>query len=381
MKTQIVLGSLFGDEGKGNTVQWLCKESIARGEKPLVIRFSGGAQAGHRVIHNGVEHVCSLFGSGVLLGCDTYLDSQVFVDPVSLRNELHILGYKLAPLPKIYVHPNCRVVLPSDILCNRKNKETIEHGTCGCGIFECYKRSIKESIESLNDDFYSCLQHPEEYLRDRYPECEELKEADKEFIEACNWLNIFLNWSSLQQLEDQYDSFIFEGSQGLGLDMECGYMPHCTPSKVGLNGIEARYLQDAEVYLVMRTYLTRHGNGYDPDNDGMAEFKLEEPTNLDTGIQGKFKVGYLDLNLLKDLISRHHLDNYEYKYNCNFNFVFTHMDCIKKGEFFTVLYEYHYSHVNVHEMVFLLLQNDPLFKLSINKVFGGYSPESDIREI
>ena len=42
MKKQIVLGTFFGDEGKGSTVQWLCKEAIDRGEKPIVIRFSGG---------------------------------------------------------------------------------------------------------------------------------------------------------------------------------------------------------------------------------------------------------------------------------------------------------------------------------------------------
>ena len=64
-KNQIVLGSLFGDEGKGATVQFLCQEKIEEGCIPLVVRFSGGPQAGHRVIHNGIEHVCSLVGSGV----------------------------------------------------------------------------------------------------------------------------------------------------------------------------------------------------------------------------------------------------------------------------------------------------------------------------
>ena len=68
---KIVLGSLFGDEGKGATVQFLCKKEIDKGIIPLVIRFSGGPQAGHRVLHNGISHVCSLTGSGVLLNCPT----------------------------------------------------------------------------------------------------------------------------------------------------------------------------------------------------------------------------------------------------------------------------------------------------------------------
>ena len=53
----IVLGSLFGDEGKGNSVQWLCKKALEEGKNPLVIRFSGGAQAGHRVINPHCRHV------------------------------------------------------------------------------------------------------------------------------------------------------------------------------------------------------------------------------------------------------------------------------------------------------------------------------------
>lgn len=378
MKKQIVLGSLFGDEGKGNTVQWLCKESIARGENPLVIRFSGGAQAGHRVIHNGVEHVCSLFGSGVLLGCATYLTKQVFIDPVSLKNEWEILISKGLD-PKIYIDPSCRVVIPSDILGNKKNKETIEHGTCGCGIYECYKRSEEECTELWYCDFYECLDNPRKYLRDRYPECEELKEADEEFIEACNWIDIHLDWCSLFQLEAQYNTFIFEGSQGLGLDMDCGYMPHCTPSKVGLNGLEPRYLYDAEVYLVMRTYLTRHGNGYDPDSFGLKENyqNLEEPTNLDTGIQGKFKIGVLNRMLSNDIVSRHHLDNYQYLYNLNINIVVTHMDCIKG---YLMCEVEPTDTIRVTQNLYSFLENY-FDRLEVSRVFGGYSPESDIREL
>lgn len=70
---KIVIGSLFGDEGKGNIVQHLCKEAISRGKSPCVIRFSGGPQCGHRVIHNKIEHVFSSFGSGSLLNVPTFI--------------------------------------------------------------------------------------------------------------------------------------------------------------------------------------------------------------------------------------------------------------------------------------------------------------------
>ena len=87
IRNQIVLGSLFGDEGKGNVVQWLCMNSY----KPLVIRFSGGPQAGHRVVYKGKSHVCSSWGSGVLLGVPTCLYKEVFIDPICIYNEYKVL--------------------------------------------------------------------------------------------------------------------------------------------------------------------------------------------------------------------------------------------------------------------------------------------------
>ena len=106
------------------------------------------------------------------------------------------------------------------------------------------------------------------------------------------------------------------------------YYAHCTPSKVGLNGIPKKYLtEDTEVYLVTRPYLTRHGNGYEPKYGELVNntFTLEEPTNLDSGYQGKFKRGIFDVDLLNIAIKRHNLIDY----NVEYNLVLTHMDCVK----------------------------------------------------
>lgn len=67
MEVKIVLGYTFGDEGKGVTVQWLCKKAIEEGKRPIVVRFSGGPQAAHTINHNGIEHICSSFGKGYIL--------------------------------------------------------------------------------------------------------------------------------------------------------------------------------------------------------------------------------------------------------------------------------------------------------------------------
>ena len=157
-----------------------------------------------------------------------------------------------------------------------------------------------------------------------------ISEEDKQkFIEACNWIKQFVIKDGDDPTE-QFDSLIFEGSQGLLLDMENGFMPHCTPSMVGLNGIPAKFLQNARVYLVMRSYLTRHGNGYNPDDENIVRTQYQnlfEATNRDDGPQGLFKIGLHEHQLIRDAFVRHKLDNYYRMYNCIFNIVITHMDC------------------------------------------------------
>lgn len=64
----IVLGTFFGDEGKGQTVHNLCNKYIGKRESVLVVRFSGGHQVGHTVKHGDMMHTFSNFGSGTLLG-------------------------------------------------------------------------------------------------------------------------------------------------------------------------------------------------------------------------------------------------------------------------------------------------------------------------
>ena len=162
------------------------------------------------------------------------------------------------------------------------------------------------------------------------------KEALKEYIRD----NVVSNGKVLAD----YDVLIFEGTQGLLLDKNRGFMPHCTPSNVGLNGIHQSFLKSStKVYLVTRTYTTRHGNGYEPKFEEKVKeyFNLYEPTNLDTGYQGKFKVGVFEVPLLLRAFDRHVLDNYNVKYNL----VITHVDCLKDTDCLPCVSAYNYFDV------------------------------------
>jgi adenylosuccinate synthase len=368
-KIQIVLGSLFGDEGKGATVQYLCQEKINKGIVPLVIRFSGGPQAGHRVMHNGIDHVCSLLGSGVLLGCPTYLHKDVMIDPISLMNEIKSLQ-QFGINPQVFVHPYCRVIYPDDIYRNQNNNKTKKDGTCGCGIYECFKRNLEHP--DIFSSIACAMVDPKDYVK-----LFGVKRNTEEFIKACKWLDNYCHVRRLDEIEDNYSSLIFEGSQGLLLDMENGFMPNCTPSKVGLNGVPEEYLQNAEVFLVMRSYLTRHGNGYNPVGEDFVRkyFRnLEEPTNLDNGPQGQFKIGVLDLDLVIRSFDRNHLDNYQRMYNIEYNVVITHMDCSPYPEVIPAFFNFNkIDYIDIDKAMAHCFRY-----ISLKNTYLGLGPESEI---
>ena len=86
MNRKIVLGSLFGDEGKGVCVNYLCKKALNEGLRPLVVRFTGGPQAAHTVAEDGIRHIFSSFGSATLLGVPTLYRNNALIDPVCIVN-------------------------------------------------------------------------------------------------------------------------------------------------------------------------------------------------------------------------------------------------------------------------------------------------------
>lgn len=367
MKTQIVLGTFFGDEGKGSTVQWLCKKAIDRGEKPLVIRYSGGSQAGHRIVCNGIEHVCSSFGGGTLLGVPTYLNQNVMIDPISTKIELEELQKK-GVTPKLIIDPELKIITPYDVIANHSDKTVLSHGSCGEGIYHTFKRGIR----GKGLTFDKAMNNPYNALKEvcSYYDCKPNDELDNRFVEAIQRLTRFAELQYEDFATRKFDTLIFEGSQGLLLDMDCGFMPHCTPSRVGLNGIPQRYLEYAEVFMVMRSYLTRHGNGYNPFREDIVReyFTLDEPTNRNDGFQGVFKYGVFDENLLRRVIDRHHIDNLKREYNLSLNGVVTHLDCANMDCIPFLDRRSDFTRETTKR--FLWFQS-----LYFDKIYGSYSPE------
>ena len=319
MEHRAVIGLGFGDEGKGITTDYLCSNS----RNPLVVRFSGGQQAGHTVLHNGVRHVFSNFGAGSLRGIPTYWSKYCTVDPIGLFNEMVILTEK-GIIPQIFIDERCPVTTPLETAHYNQ-----DHGTCGCGVGATYQREedwysltigdlmnpwVMETKLTLITDFYrsKCVT-----LYDKDKLCGALTLFNKfrntaETIRESMNIKVVNGCPTRNLFSDQkyFTDCIYEGSQGLMLDQHYGFFPHVTRSNTGTKNV-IELSQEMEksfpynLYIVTRAYLTRHGNGPMP-NENLAHNIIVDPdeTNVENKFQGKFRRALLDVSLLEYAISK-----------------------------------------------------------------------------
>lgn len=299
MKQSVVLGSLFGDEGKATMVDRLSRNTD---RSILVVRFSGGNQVSHTVARADKKHVFSNFGSGTLNNVPTYWSKFCTISPTTILNELDILKQK-GYAPILYVDRNCPVTTPFEVYANKLDAITRSHGTCGAGYGNTIKR--EETFYSLvfSDLFYpSILRAKLNSIIAYYENKAVLVEADiiDNFINDC----LILTETDEIKLCDENvmenkDHVIFEGSQGLLLDQHYGFFPNVTRSNTGTTNIKSWLNKDADIYLMTRAYQTRHGNGFmTNENKRHNIFQDLTEANKTNEYQGVFRKSLLDLDLL-----------------------------------------------------------------------------------
>lgn len=349
MKVSIVVGLNFGDEGKGATVNALCKNP----KETLVIRFNGGHQCGHTVVHNDIRHPFSNFGSGTLKGVPTYWTEYCTVNPSAVLKEGNILRAQGIE-PIVIYNANAMVTTPYDILHNLTSKNNLNHGTVGVGFgktiqrnedfYHLYVRDLlypairDEKINNIRTYTYNRT-NDERFHDNRFMEkiIDEFKIACEHLVQNYEIVNNFkevLMWNR---------DLIFEGGQGIMLDMDYGFFPFATYSNttsknaielIRKSGIDNRLI---DTYYVTRAYQTRHGNGFMCNEDLDNSFIKINPneTNADTGTQGKFRRAMLDLGQLKYAISCNRYHNHP---DSNEKLVITCLDHIE-GETIPITHE------------------------------------------
>ena len=301
----ITVGLGFGDEAKGATVDFLCRQLKA----DLVVRYSGGSQCGHNVqLPDGFTHTFSQFGAGTLAGVDTYLGEQVIINLPALHKEAEHLQQKLPVRPLSYLtfHPKCLVSTVYHQMLNQV-KSAGKFDTCGHGIGETRSYWLKHGMDAIfAEDLKnkSTLKHKMELLRQRsYTELGSAINSISSRHEAHRLWDLGSDLA-LDEHVPMVDTVIFEGSQGVLLDEWYGFHPYTTWSTVtpyhALEMVEDQLgLEDVKVLGVTRTYATRHGKGPLPTYSEQLTEKFRDPNNPTNEWQGDLRCGYLDLPLLK----------------------------------------------------------------------------------
>lgn len=311
MRARVVIGANFGDEGKGLVTDYLCQNQGAG----IVVRFNGGAQAGHTVARpDGKRHVFHHFGSGTLAGVPTYLSQFFIVNPICFYRELEELR-SLGVWPVVYGHPDCLVTTFADMMINQHMEDKRgdkRHGSVGMGVNETIERSGVPELKITLADLWNGAKSLEKKLVEictGYAAFRTGKSIDKPeemivaFLKGCAGLAEDIHPLGIAQCEDP----VFEGAQGLLLDQNNKeFFPHLTRSNTGMQNVRVLCAQagisDIDAYYVSRTYLTRHGAGPLPGEDpGMA---FEDDTNLDHPYQGRLRFAPLDVAGLRERCSK-----------------------------------------------------------------------------
>lgn len=322
-RASIVLGLGFGDEGKGITTDFLCDNANTM-RNTIVVRFSGGHQAGHTVMIDGLKHIHSSFPSGTLRGIPGFISHHCVISPTHMWNELQTLK-DLNVEPKLFVHPSAIVCTPFDIMVNKSSKRALTDGTCGMGVGVTMDRHLNTqyklyAVDTLNSEL---LKHKLEIIHDYYHlnlSKKELNGIINKFVLDCT--NLPIQLLSYKGLGSRYDDFIFEGSQGIMLDMDHGTIPNVTYANTTCKnaisicnklGISETYIS---TYYVTRAYLTRHGNGWMPEDNSKSKLVIsnnEEEINTFNKFQGEFRIQPLNHKLLTQGILNNLLYDKSYK--------------------------------------------------------------------
>ncbi|MGN7885053.1 adenylosuccinate synthetase [Dyadobacter sp. 22481] len=312
----IIVGMGYGDEGKGVFTDYLSSKL----DHPVVIRFNGGHQCGHTVMHaQGSFHVFSNFGAGSFRKVPTFFSRFCTIDPTGMAREFDALS-RLGVSPVLFVDPLAMVTTPFDKFYNINDRANLAHGTVGVGFGATVERNQGPYKLCAQDLFFpGILEQKLAAVRDYYrmkfkarglESCIEALELEimpvdqfmHDVAAACGIMRLL---TEKQLFAMGFENYIFEGGQGILLDMDFGLFPHVTRSSTtSKNAFEIlnRNVQsfDATVYYLTRAYQTRHGNGWmSAENYPVMLMNNRHETNGSHSRQGEFRTGILDTDMLR----------------------------------------------------------------------------------
>jgi len=320
MANVAVVGAQWGDEGKGKIVDWLSLEA------DVVVRFQGGHNAGHTLVVDGQTYKLALLPSGIVRpGKLSVIGNGVVVDPHFLMGEIDRLraqGVEISPL-NLKIAENAPLILSLHRELDAHREESasgaVKIGTTKRGIGPAYedkvgRRSVRlmdlAEPDSLNDKIARLLAHHNPLRRGLgLPEAAPAALRD-ELLDVAPRILPFMDvvWELLDNERRAGRRILFEGAQGVLLDVDHGTYPYVTSSNtVAASAAAGSGLGPGSIDYVLgiaKAYTTRVGGGPFPSelNDATGELIGERGKEFGTNTGRRRRCGWFDAVLARQAI-------------------------------------------------------------------------------
>jgi adenylosuccinate synthase len=319
MSATVVIGAQWGDEGKAKMIDYFSQDA------DIIVRYQGGANAGHTVVTGGKKYVFHLIPSGILHpGKICVLGNGVVLDPIQFIEEMDSLIEKGIDINyRIFVSDAAHLIMPYHKALDGALEElrTSKIGTTGRGIGPCYSDKCLRTGIRVGDVFLS-----EKELEKKVRQTLEVKNTQlvkmhmKEPFSLEHIMDIILNFKRRVQkmilntgyyLNEEHKkgkNIILEGAQGFALDIDHGTYPFVTSSNPTIGGAllgsGINHQMIDKVIGISKAYITRVGEGPFPTEDfGDGGNQLRDKGGEYGATTGRpRRCGWFDVELLKQAI-------------------------------------------------------------------------------
>lgn len=317
MNTKVVVGAQWGDEGKGKVTDYLAEGS------DLIVRFQGGNNAGHTIEVDGKQYKLQLIPSGIIYGGRmNVIGNGVAFDPAAFFREADTLAQAgILVTPEVLaISDRVNLILPYHIELDRLKelaRGSQDIGTTKKGIGPCYtdkyERSGIRMCDLMDRDTFSEKLNRNLEEKNRYitlvlnGEAMDAAAMEQQYLEYAERLRPFVKDTSvlIDQAIHAGKNVLFEGAQGMLLDIDYGTYPYVTSSNTTAGGVAAGAgigpNRIREVVGVAKAYTTRVGKGPFPtelDNE-IGEHIRQVGHEFGTVTGRSRRCGWLDLVILK----------------------------------------------------------------------------------
>ena len=312
-----VIGTQWGDEGKGKIVDWLSSKA------DVVVRFQGGNNAGHTLKIKEKVFKLNLLPSGIIRGKQCIIGNGVILDPWALEEEIQILKDQgiLINSKNLQIAENICLILPLHKILdeiNEKRRGVEKLGTTKKGIGPAYEDKIGRRAIRL------CDLSDEKLLRKKISNLisfhsirlihfgKNMNEADliNKLLEVFNKISQYSapTWKILNDFGKNDKVILFEGAQGALLDIDFGTYPFVTSSNTSSGQIFAGtgfgIKDNHKVFGISKAYTTRVGSGPFPSElfDEIGDYLVAKGQEFGTVTKRKRRCGWFDTILVKQTV-------------------------------------------------------------------------------